>query len=830
MQFHWHQIGDDLVVYISGSLNWNSEFQQLYRQFQGELRRFMWAASGWVIVDLSEASAVDPRCAHTILEIVTPLKEMERVALRGRDSAIASLFADVGIPWVVEEQSSATEAADQTDAQPSEPWSSIFESLSDEEQGSDSPWASSAAKIGQVIDSLDASDSGGRKPSPGEGDRPLEEDENPVLWFSDGEDQPIVQGPGSVAIPKQRSSNAPSRPTPSPTEAEVFDWFFSIGQKAVDQEFGESSAPLQHSDEELSDRQLEGDSLFRGDSLLESGSVDDWCSPAKNERSAVGDEGQPEPLRPEAPHCSPAETNDMGRAVEVDQSVTGSEFEIDLELENLYLSKNPSQRDQEGKVGPVQFSANWQSLQPGSTFVRSEKKSRDYPDPVDLLGGATKDDSKPLSSGQGNQSHRKPTTSGYGYSQPPHPISHASGKGDGDFALPEAVGDRDRSESASQFLEMLAHAAGTRPRSASNVAAANDAVRQGIADFLAEFETASREKSELMTATKRLSGEILEAREKIARLNAQILAFEKKQQESPAREAEMPGWQLALSQAPLDSQVLRNRFKSAMKRFHASGMVEPDRILEEIELFHHGSGSIAVSLATQIDRARSEAGDGWRPMLLLASTLVREGAEEARRKRAIRVGWLASLVRNSPGRDRREINFVAAPVIRLLKSPAYRFSEEPKVEFNAREIERDLALWYACVRTDERQHLASDRWRMAIVRTLEKYESDRAVRSGIARLVEAHSLYLPGSWVELNSGEVGVVLASTPARPEYPQVLVMFQREGRSLVGIDPHWVRTSENANSGVLRGLRNPCLSELGRNSPMIDTGGSVVLPKMK
>jgi len=831
MRFHWHQEGDDLVVYVSGSLIWNSEFQQLCGQFQVELRRFMWAASGWVIVDLSEASEVDPRCVHSILEVLSPLKEMERVALRGRESAIATLFADVGIPWIVEDPGTVPDSADTNRHSRSEPWSSIFESLFEEDQVSDSAWASSAEKIEQMVDNLDAAESERSQTSPGDFDLRAEDEVNPVLWFADGDDQPIAPGPGSVAIPKQRSSRTSSSPTPIPTEDEVFDWFFTIGQKAVDREFGESNTTLQESQDKLVERQIEGDSPFRGDSILEGDPAAAQCPQAGDARSLKSGERGYEAPAPKAPQFPAAENIASGREDELDPHVAGSEFEIDLELEKLYLSKNPSRRDQEGSTQPVQFISNWQSLQPGSTYVRAEKKSRHHPDPVDLLGGLAGPDSDVARSSSGPQSTKEPNKPRYEHSQPPKPIALASDEREGGLDLPRAPGNRTNSEDSISFGELFARAAGNRTRSTSSYADQSDAMHQGIAEFfLAEIEKSRREKSELIAETKRLSGEVLEAREMIAKLNEQISSLEKKQQDVPDPGSALPGWQLALDQTPLNSQVLRNRFTSAMKRFHASGTVEPDRILEEIEQFHLGSGSIAASLATQIDRARSETDDGWRPMLLLASTLVREGVDEARRKRAIRIGWLASLVRNSPGRDRREINFVATPVIRLLKSPAYRFAEESGAEFNPQELEQDLALWYACVRIDERRHLASDRWRTAIARTLEKYESDQAVRSGLVRLVEAHSLYLPGSWVELSSGAVGLVLASTHTRPEYPQVLVMFQREGRSLVGTDPHWVRTGETANSGVLRGVRNPHLSEDGRISPTIDTGGSVVLPKMK
>ena len=483
------------------------------------------------------------------------------------------------------------------------------------------------------------------------------------------------------------------------------------------------------------------------------------------------------------------------------------DFVIDLELEQMYLTRSPNQRDIVAKKKTLEFNSSWSTLEKGSEFIESEQKNRHgRPDPVSLLlggGGNAKDAYPP------EQPEDSVVDDGWGAPAPARPPSRAS---------------RAKLENAAQpFLEFFP--SGPAASSGSRQSNRSDEMMRAIGRLLGDYESADREREELAERYDQLVDAVTEKDQEIENLRRALNAMGAGSDAAATPEAPA-GWLTTLMVTPSNPEQLRIRYAGSLARFRASGTVDPERVLSDITELDRRAPRIAAGVGASLERFSGTPGDGWRAMLLVLSTLVRDQVDPARRRRGIRAAWLASLVRNAPGNEETTLDFVVPAVWRLLSGRTYRFPGEE--EFDYSELREDLALWVACAHLDAHRRLTPKRWRAVIGRTLANFEEDEQVRQGLSRLVEAHSLYFPGVWVELTTGGIGPVIGANPGRPEFPRVLVLFRRDGMRGTRVPPQLSPTGVDATAGVLRVLSSPHCAEKDGNSLAIDTGGSTVVPK--
>jgi len=344
------------------------------------------------------------------------------------------------------------------------------------------------------------------------------------------------------------------------------------------------------------------------------------------------------------------------------------------------------------------------------------------------------------------------------------------------------------------------------------------------------FGEPDRAREELEADRRRLAAECENQARELASLRREVEELQSRAPAAPAApagEPPLPGWLAGLAVPPTDPGAERARYGAVLSHFRASGKVDREQVLQAIDELARSANGLASAIGRHFERGEQNPGDGWRALLLVVSTLVREGADHERCRRAVRIAWLASLVRCAPGSDGDPVT-VGPLVARLLSGRAYRFPGEERTPIDPREADYDLALWRACARLDERRHLTPKRWRQSVGRTLATYEEDRAVRAGLARLIGAHSLYFPGTWVELTTGEIGPVIGAIPGRPDLPRVLVLFRRSGSRGSRTPPHLFPAGDDPGAGVQRVLSRPHVAEDDGNSLSTDAAGSGYAPK--
>lgn len=110
-------------------------------------------------------------------------------------------------------------------------------------------------------------------------------------------------------------------------------------------------------------------------------------------------------------------------------------------------------------------------------------------------------------------------------------------------------------------------------------------------------------------------------------------------------------------------------------------------------------------------------------------------------------------------------------------------------------------------------------WWQAVRRLREGGPRDTEISSGLDRILDTHSCYLPGCWVELSSGEVGIVVAARIGDREKPRVLVQFDRRDEALLPVTPRWYPSAAEDSVRVVRVLERPRL-ELAVAEPVVSS----------
>lgn len=200
-----------------------------------------------------------------------------------------------------------------------------------------------------------------------------------------------------------------------------------------------------------------------------------------------------------------------------------------------------------------------------------------------------------------------------------------------------------------------------------------------------------------------------------------------------------------------------------------------------------------------------------RGFALSISTLVREGCTGRSLRWAARNLAVAALLESTPGRDWRlesGADRTAREVAALLAEGQFLFPDEG--EAGVGRPEGEMEVWQAASKLAISSERLTTGWPAAIHAVLRETRPGRPARRGLTRVVQAHSIYLPGSWVELTSGEIGLVIAPSEGFPEMPRILVQFGRLGDRSIPIAPRWFPSPDGEVATVARVLEGPRICE--------------------
>lgn len=200
-----------------------------------------------------------------------------------------------------------------------------------------------------------------------------------------------------------------------------------------------------------------------------------------------------------------------------------------------------------------------------------------------------------------------------------------------------------------------------------------------------------------------------------------------------------------------------------------------------------------------------------RSFALSVSTLVREGCTGRSLRWATRNLAVAALLESTPGRDWRletGADRTGREVGALLAEGQFLFPDEGGEVVGRPAGEMDV--WQAASKLAVSSERLTTGWPAAIHAVLRETRPGRPARRGLTRVVNAHSIYLPGSWVELTSGEIGLVIAPSDGFPEMPRILVQFGRLGDRSIPIAPRWFPAPDGEVATVARVLEGPRICE--------------------
>ena len=264
MKVRWKRDGADWIIQLSGSLRWNTRSPGPITRLRDECARFLRQSEGLAILDLSDVEEADPRNVIELLGTFRELREQKRVRLSGRGSAIAALVSDGTIPWIEREREATLSGATPLSGEHAPPpgelkssWQKIIEDLPEGSGETAAAWGDTVKKIDAMMEGIDTPSDAGtetidprdRAPLPANSDRvkpgtirkSTEQVAQPLLWFDDG-----LEGMLGSASKDDDESQRKTRKKPirgvapieksPPPGADVFEWFFSMGEAAVQNE------------------------------------------------------------------------------------------------------------------------------------------------------------------------------------------------------------------------------------------------------------------------------------------------------------------------------------------------------------------------------------------------------------------------------------------------------------------------------------------------------------------------------------------------------------------------------------------------------------------
>ena len=318
--------------------------------------------------------------------------------------------------------------------------------------------------------------------------------------------------------------------------------------------------------------------------------------------------------------------------------------------------------------------------------------------------------------------------------------------------------------------------------------------------------------SHLDHRTRELEGREAENEKHIAALEAQLAeqkqlteereawANRKEQAREPLPQQDEQ-WLDGASLGATEAAFLREQWQRLLGRFSGRGIVDPEEIRVLASHVDSLGSGIGANLGRVLDQeTRGSVDNHWGALMLLTSTLVREKASSARRKMSLAAAILASLVEHAPGL-RPEPGVASAEledhVVRLFRS---RFCEVDE-SFDENRVCLDLGVWRAGLHLTRGDRLTPKSWGKALASLLSVLTPDDPACHGLPRIIESHSVYLPGSWVELSTGEIGQVIGGSRVRSELPKVLVLFEKSVSSVRPVSPRLFPRIDESRTTVTR-----------------------------
>ena len=267
---------------------------------------------------------------------------------------------------------------------------------------------------------------------------------------------------------------------------------------------------------------------------------------------------------------------------------------------------------------------------------------------------------------------------------------------------------------------------------------------------------------------------------------------------------------------PLEAEAVRPRtlyfWEEVVRGYQCDGISD---LRSRQKLLHSLDGrapSIATSIAEFLEGPiTDDATRSARSLAIVLSTLVREGSTRAELAAATRVVLFASLVHWGPGRFPDVGEFqddIEGSVRRLLDDADHAFipTDDARID-----LESLLALWRAATVIGARSERERE-WRDALGQALSHFDGEDRAQAAVRRVTAAHSLYLPGRWVELTSGEIGPVLGGLPGHPDCPRVMILFRRAEKRFAATTPRlFPAPAEKGIVSVRQVLWPPTLSIL-------------------
>ncbi|MEM7260642.1 MAG: hypothetical protein AAF488_01535 [Planctomycetota bacterium] len=113
-----------------------------------------------------------------------------------------------------------------------------------------------------------------------------------------------------------------------------------------------------------------------------------------------------------------------------------------------------------------------------------------------------------------------------------------------------------------------------------------------------------------------------------------------------------------------------------------------------------------------------------------------------------------------------------------LEKDALELERTLSAQREAAAVDEVVELWRGAVAASANPQLSGATWRQAVSDASRYLDGQPEARNGLARVVRTLGYWLPGSWVELSSGECGVVLPRSPGTIETP--VNIFFRHGRA--------------------------------------------------
>ena len=247
---------------------------------------------------------------------------------------------------------------------------------------------------------------------------------------------------------------------------------------------------------------------------------------------------------------------------------------------------------------------------------------------------------------------------------------------------------------------------------------------------------------------------------------------------SPASEAQRR-WQ-ELEPTPLNSDelsALNDGWLQLVRSFQNHGRVDPIRVDDFCSRWDSQLRSATSFTLSRWDQHSSPA-QRWRALQLFGSTISREDWPPTERRVALTLGVLATLIDLGPGQEgnlgqcRRELEDDLAHLAfgRTYGLAEYYRSDRMSVAMSPEELS---ALWRGCVALAQEPTWGGDGWSRAFGRAQARFQGEGPVLRGLQRVLAVHSRVVPGSWVELSSGALGIVLGSAP-ESSTSRVLVLF--------------------------------------------------------